>query len=441
MAAVSLAFSRGKRAIWLRYVLVGILSVAGFANVCRCIVGIFPPRVYDTRDLAQEYTMARAVLLGENPYQQLPDLVARFVQIPPEQLAGWTLYSFSPHPPPVVVLALPLGLLSYQAASWAWFVFELVCVVGAASLVWGCRFGQPLTPATVTLAGLLALAWYPAAEGMYWGQLMTVLLLLLTGAWLALLSGQDRLGGILLGLSVALKLLTWPLIVLLVFRRRWQAAGASVLALAAANVAAGVVMGFDHVVDYYVHIGPQVFSLYRNHGSSFSTPSLIWRLFEGTGSPLMEGMIAPPLVNAVWAAQPLSMLVSLSLVGLVLYVTRKSSFEGAFGVLVCVSLSISPVAWMHYLTLALIPVVIVGSRLFESRFPKQESGVAYLVGFLLHTHVWVWQIVLRSVEGRLDHPVVPFAVSLLPLVPTLLPVLGLAWLVWRLEQKGVTVQW
>ncbi len=112
--------------------------------------------------------------------------------------------------------------------------------------------------------------------------------------------------------------------------------------------------------------------------------------------------------------------------------------EGGFGVLVCISLLVNPVAWSHYLTLTLVPLVIAGRRLLHLNF----SSPLVLSFFMISLLLWLPRGTLNALilatgvspEGGMTQ--VPFAVSLLSLLPVV-AILGLAALLWCLSTSIV----
>jgi hypothetical protein len=359
---------------------------------------------------------------------------------PFHRTSSWTVgeyYPSQPAPPPVALFRLPLGWLNYTQAAKVWFVFELVCITLSVFLIlrW---LGVRKRSAFALLGASLIWVWVPFTEELIYGQLIAFLLVLLVAAWQGLRSNKDIQGGIFLGLAVAIKLVAWPIVVFLMIRRNWRAAFAALATTVAANVAASLLMGFDRVVRYYLKVGPSVSSLFHAHGANFSLWSLGWRLFEGTGSPNPFGgyVTAPPLVNAPSIATFISASFVMALLIVSLLLTcRARNFDTSFGILICLMILISPVAWEIYLLPALIPLAIVG-RSLSFLVPKKETFIAFGVGvalfipplfflrFVLSLHDWG----IRS-DGRLS---VPFAVALLPLWPAM-ALLGLLWLVWRLD--------
>ncbi len=244
---------------------------------------------------------------GVNPYLPLPDLAELFIGPIPATI----IQHPTPHPPPVAILSLPLGLLSYQPAAVAWFIFEIACVIASVYLLqrW---LEVRLSPAYTLLFALMTFAWEPFPVDLIYGQLMTLLLLILTIAWQSLRSGNTILGGAMLGCAVALKLMAWPIILFLLLRKNWRAVAAAGTVIVTANVAAALLMGFGPMAYYYMRVSTVVLPLYRAHAYNFSTYSIGWRFFEGTSSPMLAGINAAPLVLAPHLAQYVSIAVLLA---------------------------------------------------------------------------------------------------------------------------------
>ena len=416
----------------LKYLLVLVIVILGLTTLQLSLTSLLRPLVF-RKDFIQEYLLARAVLNGVDPYLPLPELASRFLGPLPNSV----LQHPTPHPPAVALISLPLGVLSYEQAAAAWLLFEIICNVAAIYLLllwFDRRPGLVLT----SFVALAALGWNPFFEELITGQLMTLLLLLLTGAWLALRAEHTIRGGMLLGLTIALKLIAWPIILFLVIRKSWRAVITAGVTTAAANVAAALLMGFDNMLYYYQEVGGTVASLYKAYEHNFSLWTVGWRVFEGTGSPVVLGFNAPPLVVAPALARLVSFAIPLVLlgVGLVLAV-RVYSFDASFSILVCVSILVSPIAWRHYLVLALIPLVVVGRRLVTLDWPKKETNIVLALGLLFFiSRAQLGKIILtladqESAMGASAE--VPFAVGLLSFVPTVV-VLGLTWFLWHLER-------
>ena len=418
--------------VLLKFLLVFLVVLIGLTNLQLGLVSLQHPFVYQ-KDFIQEYLLIQAVVNDVDPYLSLPELAARFL----EPLPNPVLQHPTPHPPVVALLSLPLALLDYKKAAAAWLVFEIVCFVSAIYFLlrwFNRRPGLALT----LFSAFLMLGWSPLGEELITGQLMTVLLLLLIGVWLALRDGDEVLGGFLLGLTIALKLVAWPIVIFLAFQRRWRAIFVTVVSVGVTNLAAALLMGFDRVFHFYLEVGGPVSTLYHAYEDNFSVWTVGWRVFEGTGSPVAAGISAPPLVQSLTLARIVSVALPLTLVviGLVLAV-RARSFDTSFGILVCISILVSPVAWRHYLVLSLIPLAIIGKRLITLDWPKRETNVSLFLGLLLFIPRSLLDRIMFALSGNDSAMRVPFTIALLSYVPAV-ALLGLIVLLWQLDRTEQT---
>jgi hypothetical protein len=190
-------------------------------------------------------------------------------------------------------------------------------------------------------------------------------------------------GGVLLGCAMAIKLIAWPIVAYLAFKRRWRSVLSAIAVMGLANLVAAWFIGFGRVVHYYLKVGPVVSTLHRAHEQNLSVWTIGWRLFEGTGDLLLFGVEAPPLIHAPELARWVSLALPLAVLIIGLWLSHRArSFDFSFGILVCVSILISPVAWSIYFVLLVIPLLIGSRCLLYLAFPTRET-VLVIVLFLI----------------------------------------------------------
>jgi len=329
------------------------LGCLGFVGVF-FLVFLFRPHDPTKADFIQDYLMARAILDGRNPYSSLDVLGPEYgfnVQLPSHP---------SPHPPTFAVLSVPLGLFSYRTASLIWLLFCL------ASLLTSLHFLLKLKWAELIYAFIVLIAWYPIHTDLKVGQLMTLMLLFFTLAWLVLRAGRDVPGGVFVGLALSVKLIAWPLVIYLLLKRRFRAFVSALAVFSAANLAAALIIGYRTVLFYYSHIGGVIASYYRSDPYNFSMFSIGDRLFSGTNAIFMN-LQTTPLVYSPQLAVWFSALCALVLCAVVLYATLRVPFDEAFGVLICAAIILSPVSWWFYYAPLLVAMKIAwdSGRLFS----------------------------------------------------------------------------
>jgi hypothetical protein len=415
----------------LKTILIGVFALVGLLGLGFALQSLRHPYVYQ-KDFIQEYLLAKAVLRGIDPYLPLPELADEILG----PLPNLILQHPTPHPPPVALISLPLGLLTYEQAAGVWLAFEAVCIVIAVRLLLGWLVDRPGWKLTLA-ASLLVMAWSPFWEELVTGQLMALLLVLLIGAWQALRSGHAVKGGVLLGCSVALKLIAWPLVIWLALRKNWRAVGAAGVTLAVSNLLAAGLMGFERVWTFYLNVGGDVSALYRAYEYNFSLWSVGWRIFAGAGSTVVAGIEARPLIDAPDVAPWVSWIIPavVLIIGL-WWAIHAQRFDTSFAILLCVSILVSPVAWRHYLVLLAIPIVVVGRDLDALDWPERPTYAAIFLGVLLfiprrRLHDMILWLAGQGPATETP-PRVAFGAGLFSLLPAL-AICGLAWLVWRLR--------
>jgi len=412
----------------LRAVLGLVVVALGVTYMRLSIQTLASPWVY-IKDFLQEYLLAQAYLSGLDPYAPLSVIATQIgLEVPVPIFPHPT-----PHPPPVLLLSLPFAGLPYETAARLWFGLSLGAVVFVAS-----RFVRHVGRPTLIPIGFcvsLMLAWWPFVEELNYGQLMIMSLVCLVCSWESLSNGRDLRAGVLIGLVIAFKLVAWPVAIFLLLRKRRQAFLSAVATAGALNLSAASLMGLDTVWHYYTQVGPSVASHYRSVACNFSLWTVAWRLFDGTKSSIIQLFNAPPLVEAPGVIPYVGILLVGGVLTLALISSmRVRSFDTGFGIVVCVSVLVSPVAWIHYFTWLTIPLLIVLRRLLGAGLPTRLTTVFGVNVLLLSPNMPSLFGTICRIAGYDSVSVdvcstVPFAVGGLSYMMTLAVVL-LGYLLW-----------
>ena len=389
-----------------------IVSAFAFSNLGLILHTFDVPDIYH-KDFLNNYVIGRAALLGIQPYQNISDLGYRFVG----PGIGTVFPHPSPYPPPSMLLFAPFSLLPYPRAAIAWHLTQFVCLILVLRLVAKyCGVKKPIL--TALLLCPLMFAWNAVAEDFIWGNSMLVLLLPLTLSWGSLRGQRSISGGIFLGVVVALKILAWPLILFLLFKRKWRSVVAALATVLTLNLFAGFIIGLDTALKYYVEVPPTVTPLYRERMDSFSLYSVAWRFFDGTQSPLFDTQKAEPLFYAPSLALILSFaLPAIAIVVTILLAHRSKSFDIAFALMICTSVILGPLAWLAYLTWLVIPLSVVLKRitLAGDRRAPFATGIAALLLFFFPTPL-IRISRLFIVSGQSSAPFLSSFLTFIPLV-------------------------
>lgn len=379
------------------------------------------------KDLRSGYLLAQAMAHGVDPYLPLPELGKRW-------MPGYPINDLlhpTPHPFFVGWLCLPLTLLRYEQAAVVWLLFQLGCL--ALSVVLLLRIlGLERGKWRVAAVSFLLFGWWPLTMELWFANLNLCLLVLFLGAWLALREGKDGLGGALLGSLLLLKLAGWPIVLWLVFERRWRGAWVAGLFFGGAHLLAIGLHGWGVVRDFYLKVGPQVGALYRVRELNFSTWTIGRRLFTQSGYYL----ISAPL----WESPLLVKLLTVLAPAIVLIIALRASllvrhFDTSFGLLMGIGVVLNPIAWHYYLLLAAPALALLLRRLHTLHWPRPMAAVviSLMVALSLPQPIYAgaasFFAVGANAKGQAIVPALPALLTLLPLGALCL----LLWLLARLE--------
>ena len=185
-----------------------------------------------------------------------------------------------------------------------------------------------------------AAIWVPTISGMLLGNVSIPLAFALAVVWRY--RESVRPPAIALGLAVSAKLLLWPVFVWVLATRRLRTAALALAVGAAVTVVAWAVIGFAGLGEY---------------------PDLLRRLSElqSERSYSIVGMAATLGVGEGVGRAATLVVGGVLLVACVL-LARRGDEERSFTCAVAATLALSPIVWLHYLVLLLVPLAILRPR-------------------------------------------------------------------------------
>lgn len=249
------------------------------------------------------------------------------------------------HPPTVFALLVPI--IDWLGGEGAFLCVAMLSVVATVAVARAAVAAvAPTAPLKLTLLAAIALAgWQPTLAAIRDGQLSVVIGALAVLSWTELRRGRYDRSGVAVGIATALKF--YPAILIFALGGRSRRAAAVALLTATACIGATVLLtGPDEWVAYQRAIHDVV----AGHVRATANLSLLARLAEWL--PLQRAVL-------VWVAS------GTALLALTLWRARAESddpvlmFDRAFGRLACLALVLSPIAWGHYLLVALQPLLVL----------------------------------------------------------------------------------
>jgi alpha-1,2-mannosyltransferase len=260
---------------------------------------------------------AEAVLDGRSPYPALDDPIL-------EEQKGYV------YPPQLVVALTPLTFLPV----------DVVALLVAAGLL-------ALVAYTLHLLGIrdvrcyaAAFLWMPTTSGVLLGNVSIPLAFAMAVLW----RYREELWrpSLALGLAVSAKLLFWPMLVWMVAMRRLRAAVLAVVLGLVVTLLAWAVIGFAGFGGY---------------------PDLLEGLsdIQSERSYSIVGMAAT-LGLGEGVGRVLTLVLGLALLVACVLFARRSDDARSFTCAIAATLVLSPIVWLHYLVVLLVPMAIFRPR-------------------------------------------------------------------------------
>ncbi len=307
-------------------------------------------------DFSLYYTSAYALRVGIDPYfSNLAQLGRKLgCTLPDSFMANYT--------PPFLVMFEPLTRLSVDAAYWVWFATSTGALIAALTILF---LEYEVRGATMMVTLGLFMLFPGVTAHFYFAQSQFVLLLGFVVMLYGLRHRRDRLAGIALGLAVMFKLFPIVMAGYLLSRRRWRA-----LAWTFGTITIGAVLlvpffGLRDLLQFFRNNGqdPYILSYYNIAPSAFLS-RVYWHLFTVHSSDLLR--------HAIIHGFDLAIL----LMAFFASAYEASSEDLGMSLWVLAMLLISPLVWVHYLPLLIIPMVqVVSLRRDGRRLPGAAIGM------------------------------------------------------------------
>src|SRR5437588_4733487 len=238
------------------------------------------------------------------------------------------------YPAPAALLFAPFGILPRPLAE------ALFTVILAAALVLALR----LCRVRDRRCYVVALLWAPVFSALQTANLTLLLVLGLAAIWRW--RSRPLVMAVVAALLVSLKVFLWSILVWRAVRRGARAAAGSVLMAGVVTVGSWAVIGFAGFAEY-----PHLVRLLNREEAprSYSLAALGMR--AGLGQSL---------------ATALGLGIGLAVLALAAVLARRDDGRRSFALTIVAMVLCSPVVWLHYYALMVIPIALLRPRLGPS---------------------------------------------------------------------------
>ena len=342
-----------------------VLACGAFLMYGCALPTVFMMAGRNLSDFYQEWTSALNVFNGQPVYRPLADhLGMRFKDN--DEL----LIKYNAHPPTSVLLALPFGLLSYETACLVWNLLSIGCLIASGWLVFktlGLKFhAWCILPVATLLMG------NPLLQHLAQGQLTLLLLILITGSWLADRRDRPILAGFLLGLAAVIKIFPAFLFVVFLVQRNWRALASGALTVLYVTLMTIWLLGPDTYYDYVNVVMPEVFH-FQGARRNASFVGMWSRMFNGRPETIM-------IFYSPWVAKLGTWLCDAAVVGAIMFFgdncRSRPQRDLLWGMALAGMLLVSPITWDHYFLALLLPVTLLWNNMPQSRACRWVFGIS-----------------------------------------------------------------
>jgi hypothetical protein len=282
------------------------------------------------------------------------------------------------HPPPDVLLVLPLSWLDYRDACLVWNLVSLALLGGSFWLVLRQLDMEFSAWALLPLFTCLLIC-RPLSEQIVYGQLNGILDILIVGAWVAERSGRPWRAGALLGAATAVKLFPGFLFLPFLVRRQWRVVMGGILSFVLLNAVTAAVLGPGTFPEYALHVVPRL-SKYHSYWVNVSLVGFCFKLFDASAKQTIPLIFSPEAarVGALLGVAAVTVIV----IGIARTARSRKAQDHLFGVTVMAMLLVSPITWSHYFLLLLLPVFLLWRDLPDSGASRIIFSVSLILMWL-----------------------------------------------------------
>lgn len=261
------------------------------------------------------------------------------------------------HPSYELFLLSPLSLLSFRASYYATIAFNMLLLVPA-FFVSRKAFSTAI-PLLQPRPGLIFFVFVPLLNAVILGQDSILSLLLYCLTWRELEAGRDRNAGFFLALALFKFQIVLPVAALLAIRKGWRFTGAFLVTAAAIALFSVYLVGLPGTADYVrlcldagATIGKGRVAFLRSGIYPLAMPNFTGLLYACGGQ----------LLHSALGFNVLRGIVALAVFAWSAWTVRRAELKVAFSIAVLCALMISVHLFIYDLTLALLPIALLGNR-------------------------------------------------------------------------------
>ncbi len=313
-------------------------------------------------DFAQDYIAGRQLLAGKSLYpQHYMDIYLNILSNNGEKLDPRLKYikGLNAHPPFTAIVLFPLWFLTFHNAILLWSLISVLCMLFFVLLL---IKSENIPLLYYPLVVLFVLAWPPFQRNISVGQISILVTLFVIAGWYFLKYGKEKMSGIFIALATMLKFYPGLLILYFLVNKKYKSLLYSVIGVGSILILTFIVTKYDFF-RFIFNILPEDSKYWGSDIGNLSINGFYAKLFLSVKAYYNIGVFA---ASENYFLKNLFLYVTVIVI--VLYLAlhiKKYTNDLGFSFFIILALLLSPICWSHYLTLLLLPLIVMIKELIK----------------------------------------------------------------------------
>lgn len=297
-------------------------------------------------DFYKFYQSAHFYLNGQNIYNPI---IRKFAHTNTSNNVNLVLPS-DLNPPFFIMLLIPLANLSYANALLLWSFISFISTVSGILLVIK-SYPAAWQNKTIRLWALAALLiYFPCYANFYLGQVSGLLLLITAAAWFTCRSKKEYIAGFLLGFAFSIKLFFGLFLLFFLLKKQWRAFIIMLATFACCGFSALWFFSARTYMSYFNTL--QQITWYGSHWNA-SIFGFLFRTFSGNLHNIRLFYIIIAMMLIIYFVMAFRHLIHKDNINS--EQQQIDQLDWQFSLTIILMLLFSPLAWLYYFMLLLIP--------------------------------------------------------------------------------------
>jgi len=307
---------------------------------------------YGDTDFFKFYQSVRFYFAGQSLYNPT------IMEVNKQTTTLWITANGNLNPPFLTLLLLPLYYVNYANALTIWTVGSLILMFTSAWLV--MRPFPEWHKYRLPILAVFAI-YMPNSANLAYGQICNYLFIWIALAWLLGRQKRDILAGILIGIACAIKIFCGLFLIYFLCIKRFRLLVSALITGACAFLTSLLLFGLDNYFHYRA-----VLKQIKWYSASWNISfyGFFTRIFSHTEKN-------KPLIYIPHLTEILTVLCSIVLLIYLIYIWKKlgnTHFDIGFSLTLITMLLLSPLGWIYYFGLLIIPYLVLVQQSRETRY-------------------------------------------------------------------------